>query len=85
VDHWIHKSKKKFPRKFIFQSETFKYEMFRVFSEFVTHAANLEPCEALYPFDSTGSIMCTTERMCHGLNHRSSQKVSVFCVIKGNV
>jgi hypothetical protein len=34
------------------KSQTFKQDMLRVFNELIAHISNLEPCEAVYPYQS---------------------------------
>lgn len=58
-----------------FQSDSYKEEIQKVFQELLEHISNLEPCEALYPLETSRNIYCTTEKMCHGSYHRSSEKV----------
>eukprot|EP01114_Cavostelium_apophysatum_P014917 TRINITY_DN3976_c0_g1_i1.p1 TRINITY_DN3976_c0_g1~~TRINITY_DN3976_c0_g1_i1.p1 ORF type:complete len:1053 (+),score=230.57 TRINITY_DN3976_c0_g1_i1:184-3342(+) len=58
------------------KSLSFKQELERVFSDLYVHLRNLEPCECIFPQEGGNSrIFCTTERMVHGLYHRSSEKV----------
>jgi len=82
VDHL--KMKQKQFDKFImssFKSEAFQYQAKQMLRDLLDHIDRLAPCAAVYPGSYTGgnttAILCTQERMCHGVFHRTSQRVNL--------
>ena len=57
------------------QSDAFRLEIQSCLGELLQYIDKLAPCESIFPNSEDKIIHCTQERLCHGNNHRSSEKV----------